>query len=134
MKSETLADRQSAAMTCSMSFESLVAKLLNGRSWHDLNNIEGCIFDRLQDRGHVRTVRGIVVWTPISANSWEMKNEACSEHEVATVTGTDSRIGPVTSSATRPIAAAEDGSTPSASLSSSNDNCPDAGEKGKADE
>ena len=47
--------------------ESMVSELLDGRAWSDLDNIEGAIFDRLQDEGFLRTERGIVVWTPIDA-------------------------------------------------------------------
>jgi hypothetical protein len=45
----------------------MVAELLDGRAWSDLDNLEGAIFDRLQDEGFLRTQRGIVVWTPIDA-------------------------------------------------------------------
>ena len=53
------------------SLEELVAEMLNGRAWSDLDNLEGAIFDQLQDKGHVRTVRGIVVWTPLNAASFQ---------------------------------------------------------------
>ena len=55
-------------------FKSLVAELLNGRAWSDLSNLEGAIFDRLQEKGYVRTVQGIVVWTPLNADSDSLKN------------------------------------------------------------
>ena len=42
-------------------FKSLVAEMLDGRAWSDLDNLEGAIFDRLQHDGHLRTVRGFVV-------------------------------------------------------------------------
>jgi hypothetical protein len=48
-------------------FKSLVAEMLNGRAWSDLDNIEGCVFDKLQDEGFLQTVRGIVVITPLNA-------------------------------------------------------------------
>ena len=56
------------------SFKSLIAEMLDGRAWSDLDNLEGAIFDRLQDDGHLRTVRGIVVWTPITALSQDALN------------------------------------------------------------
>jgi hypothetical protein len=56
-------------------FKSLVAEMLNGRAWSDLDNLEGAIFDRLQDDGHLRTVRGIVVWTPLHAEPFRHSDE-----------------------------------------------------------
>ena len=42
------------------SIEQMLAKCWHGRDWHRLSNLEGAIFDRLHDAGHMRHKDGFI--------------------------------------------------------------------------